>query len=208
MSNLSFTSKICFTGILLMHPYYRGQEVPCNMLSYLFSCCEAIPTLPVPLFRLLPDYSCVQSVHIPKSPAKNTASQLWTLITFFWLGSFAPYFTKSLKYISISFSEKLLLFCALSKKLKNWPTGITLGMFRSWVACNAPLSFILATLAPFKSLIILISILVTSCVALSLCIIGTVLELAVTTIITISIVLYYIYINSNNNDMSGTSMSS
>ncbi len=90
------------------------------MLSYLFSCFEAIPSLPMPLFRLLPVYSCVQSGHIPKSPAKYTTPQLWTLITFFWLACFAIYFKKSLRYISRSFSENLLLFCALSKKLKIW----------------------------------------------------------------------------------------
>ncbi len=45
---------------------------------------------------------------------------------FFWIGSFAPYFRKSLRYHNfiiyqyqyISFSESLVLFCALSKKLK------------------------------------------------------------------------------------------
>ncbi len=84
--HLSFTSKKTnFTGILHMYPLYIRPEVPCNMLSYLFSCWEAITTLPVPLFRLLPVYSGVQSVHIPESPAEIQYHRFWTLITFFWL---------------------------------------------------------------------------------------------------------------------------
>ena len=104
-----------FTGILLMYPLYRGQEVPCNMLSYLFSCCEAIPTLPVPLFRLLPVYSCVQSVHIPKSTAKNTTPQLWTLITFFGWVVWRHIFGKVL-YIYQYHSPKNCSFFAHSQK--------------------------------------------------------------------------------------------
>ncbi len=45
----------------------------------------------------------------------------------------------------------------------KYNTGIILGTFGSWVVCNAP--FILTPLS-FLNLIILISILVTSCVAL------------------------------------------
>jgi hypothetical protein len=36
----------------------------------------------------------LQRVLGPNSPAKMTKTQLWTLITFFWLGFFAPYFAK------------------------------------------------------------------------------------------------------------------
>ena len=100
-----------------MYPLYWGPEVPCYMLSYLFSCCKAIPTLPVPLFTLLPVFSCVQSVHIPESPAKIQYQRFWTLITFFWLEIFQPNFGKSLRYMQISFSESLLRNCTATKKL-------------------------------------------------------------------------------------------
>ena len=116
MSNRFFTSKKSFTGIFLMYPLHQGQEVPCYMLSYLFSCYEAIPTLPVPLFLLLPVYSCVQSLHIPESPAEIQSHRFWTLITFFWLEIFQPNFGKSLRYMYISFCESLLRNCTATKK--------------------------------------------------------------------------------------------
>jgi hypothetical protein len=49
----------------------------------------------------------------------------------------------------------------------KYNNGIILGTFGSWVVCNAPFKLIL-TLTPLSllNLIILISILVTSCVAL------------------------------------------
>ncbi len=98
-------AKTKFTGILLIYPLYWGPEVPCNMLSYLFSCCEAIPTLPVPLFRLLPVYSCVQSVHILESPAEIQSHR------FFLAGNFSTIFwKKSWIYVNIillNFAPKL-----------------------------------------------------------------------------------------------------
>ncbi len=79
-----------------------GPDVACNiMLSYLFLCCDSIATLPVLLFRLFPVFSCVQSVHIPESPAEilSLSHRFWTLITFFWLDFFQPYFGESRIYI-------------------------------------------------------------------------------------------------------------
>ncbi len=148
MSNLSFTSKTFFTGILLMYPLYQGQEVPCNMLSYLFSCCEAIPTLPVPLFILLPVYSCVLSVHIPKSPAEIQSHRFWTLIIFFWLENFQPNFGKSLRYMYISFCESLLRNCTATKKSIFYEHGLLLLLLFVCLACPWPAStYVLRTLA-------------------------------------------------------------
>ena len=104
-----------FTGILLMYPLYWGPDVPCNMLSYLFSCGDSIATLPVPSFILLHVYLCVQCLHVPESPAKLLSQPLWTPVTFFWLGSFAPYFGKVLRYRYLVTSRSLLVFCALQK---------------------------------------------------------------------------------------------
>jgi hypothetical protein len=109
-----------FTGIFNFLPLHWGPNRPGNMLSYPKSCCGSIATLSGVQFLLLPVHSCVQTIHVPDSPAEFQSHRLWTLITFFWLGSFAPYFRKSLKYTSISFSESLLLFCAFSKKTKNF----------------------------------------------------------------------------------------
>jgi hypothetical protein len=90
------------------------------MLYYLFSCCGSIATLPEPQFLLLPTVTCVQSYHVPKSPAEMQKSQLWTLITFFWLCFVTPYFTTNLVYIYIyiyrSFIQSLLRYCAAKKK--------------------------------------------------------------------------------------------
>ncbi len=51
---------------------------------------------------LLPEFSCPQSYHAPKSPYKMQISQLWILITFFgWvllhqiLGIFFPFLPES-----------------------------------------------------------------------------------------------------------------
>jgi hypothetical protein len=54
----------------------------------------------------------------PKSPAEMPKSQLWTLITFFWLGLVAPRFRKLLNYTYISFPQSLLLSEALYKNLQ------------------------------------------------------------------------------------------
>jgi hypothetical protein len=82
-----------------MYPLYLGQEVPGNMLSYVFSCYNAIATLAVPKFILLPVFLSFQSVHVPDLPAVMQSSQLWTPTTFFWLNSFQPYFGESLRYM-------------------------------------------------------------------------------------------------------------
>ena len=54
----------------------------------------------------------------PKSPAEMQKSQLWTLITFFWLGLVAPNLRLLLSYMYISFYKRLLLFEALYKNLQ------------------------------------------------------------------------------------------
>jgi hypothetical protein len=41
------------------------------MLSDLFSCCNSIPTIPVPYFQLLPCVFCTESIYVPLSPAKR-----------------------------------------------------------------------------------------------------------------------------------------
>jgi hypothetical protein len=51
----------------------------------------------------------------PQSPAKFISHRLWTPVIFFWLGCFAPYFGKVLRYRYILTSRSLLLFCALEK---------------------------------------------------------------------------------------------
>ena len=112
MNNLSFAyqQKIKITGILLMYPLYWGPDVPCNMLSYIFLCCDYIATLLVPQFLLLPTITCVQTYHVPKSPAEMQKSRLWTRITFFWLRFFIPNLTKILIYMYITPCRSLLLF--------------------------------------------------------------------------------------------------
>ncbi len=80
-----------FTGNFNYLPLYLGPDRPDSMLYYLFSCCGSIATLPEPQFLLLPTVTCVQSHHVPKSPAEMQKSQLWTLITFLGLGFVTPY---------------------------------------------------------------------------------------------------------------------
>jgi hypothetical protein len=72
-----------FTGIFNYLPLYSGPDRPDSMLYYPISCCGSIATLPEPHFLLLPTVTCVQSDHVPKSPAEMTKTQLWTLIFFF-----------------------------------------------------------------------------------------------------------------------------
>ncbi len=60
-------------------------------------------------------YKVYMYVHIPKSPAKNTTPQLWTLITFF--GSLRHIFGKVLDIIIYQYhSPKNCSFFALSQK--------------------------------------------------------------------------------------------
>ena len=108
--------KRSFTGISGYFPLYWGTKRPGNMHSYPISGCKSIPSLPMPQFLLLPVYSCVQSLHIPESPAEIQSHRFWTLITFFWLEIFQPNFGKSLRYMYISFCESLLRNCAATKK--------------------------------------------------------------------------------------------
>ncbi len=82
-----FAPNRYFTGIFNYLPLYWGTDRPDSMLYYPISCCGSIATLPEPHFLLLPTVTCVQSDHVPKSPAEISKTQLWTLITFFWLGS-------------------------------------------------------------------------------------------------------------------------
>ena len=105
-----------FTGIFNYLPLYWGSYRPDSMLYYPFSCCGSIATLPEPQFLLLPTVTCVQSHHVPKSPAEMQTPQLWTLIIFFWLGFVTPYFTTSLVYIYRSFIQSSLWYCAAKKK--------------------------------------------------------------------------------------------
>ena len=88
-----------FTGNFNYMPLYLGPDRPDSMLYYPFSCCGSIATLPEPQFILLPTVTCVQSDLVPKSPAKMQKTQLWTFITFFWLGLVAPNFTKVLIHV-------------------------------------------------------------------------------------------------------------
>jgi hypothetical protein len=98
------------TGNFNYLPLYSGPDRPDSMLNYPFSCCGSIATLAEAQFLLLPTVTCVQSHHhhVPKSPAEMQKSQLWTLITFFWLGFVTPYFTTSLVYIYRSFIQSSL----------------------------------------------------------------------------------------------------
>jgi hypothetical protein len=108
------------TGILPMYPLYWGTDVPSNMLSYIFLCCDYIATIFVPQFFLLPTITCIQTYHVPKSPAEMQKSQLWTLIliTFFWLGSFIPNLTKILIYIYV-YIYQFAEVCSFSEQLKK-----------------------------------------------------------------------------------------
>ncbi len=114
-----------FTGIFNYLPLYWGPDRPDSMLYYLFWCCGSIVTLPEPQFLLLPTVTCAQSDHVslPKSPvtssqqpAEMQKSQLWTLITFFWLCLVTPNFTKVSMHVYLTFVESLLRFCAAKKK--------------------------------------------------------------------------------------------
>jgi hypothetical protein len=99
---------------------YWGPDRPDSMLYYPISWCGSIASLPEPQFLLLPTVTCVQSDHVPKSPAEMLKTQLWTLITFFWLGSFIPNLTKILIFIYnmyISVCRSLLPFWAVKKKI-------------------------------------------------------------------------------------------
>ena len=72
-------AKNNFTGILLMYPLYWGTDVPCNMLSYMFLCCDYIATLLVPQFLLLPTITCIQTYHVLKSEITSRNAKITTL---------------------------------------------------------------------------------------------------------------------------------
>ncbi len=61
----------------------------------------------------------VYMLHVPKSPAKMPKSQIWTLITLFWLGSFEPKLTRtSIIYICVYISlPKFAPFWTVKKKI-------------------------------------------------------------------------------------------
>jgi hypothetical protein len=110
MSNLSFTSKK--QNLPVFYLCIRYIEVR----MYLAICYPtyfrvAIPFQPSPCLNsysfLLLAHQCSQSGRVPKSPAKMQKSQLWTFITFFWLGIFSPYFGKLLiyKYVNIIYRK-------------------------------------------------------------------------------------------------------
>jgi hypothetical protein len=117
MSNLSCTSKKVLPVFYLCVRYIEGRR-------YLATC---YPTYfrALILFRRLPclhSYSFLSiyahnayMYRYPQQPAKFISPQLWTPITFFWLGIFAPYFGKVLKYRYILTSRSLLFFCAVEK---------------------------------------------------------------------------------------------
>ena len=103
------------------------------MLSDLFSCCDSIATIHVPSFLLLYVFLPLQRHLRPISPAKMTETKLWTLITFFWLGRFAPYCTKCLRYRYRSFIQSLLLFLSSQKKvIFLWSGPIPKSGSRKW----------------------------------------------------------------------------
>ncbi len=87
-------------------------------------CCNSNATILVPSFILLHVFLGLQRVLVPISPAKMPKSQLCTLITFFWLVRFAPYFAKSLRYRYRSFFQSLLLFLAAKKKSFFYDPGL------------------------------------------------------------------------------------
>ncbi len=105
-----------FTGTFNYLPLYLGPDRPDSMPYYPISCCGSIATLPEPQFLLLATVTCVQSDHVPKSPAEMPKSQLWTLITVFWLGFVTPYFTTNLVYIYIDHLSKVCSDIAQPKK--------------------------------------------------------------------------------------------
>ncbi len=109
-----------FTGNSFYFTLDSGPDRPGNMLSYPNSCCGPFPYLSEPQFLFLRLNSCVHTIHAPETPAESNSHQLWTLITFFWLGFFQPYFRKSLRYIYIyiyiSFFLSLLQNCTAKKK--------------------------------------------------------------------------------------------
>ena len=117
-----------FTGFSNYFTLYWGPDRPDSMLYHPFSCCGSIATLPEPQFLLLPTVTCAQSDHVPKSPAKMQKSQLWTLITFFWLGFVAPYFTTNLIYIYRSFIQSFLRYSAAKKKSIFYDPGLSLSL--------------------------------------------------------------------------------
>ncbi len=85
------------------------------MLYYPFSCCGSIATLHEPQFLLLPTVTCVQSHHVPKSPAEMQNSQLWTLITFFgWV--LLHHILPQILYIYIDHLSKVCSDIAQPKK--------------------------------------------------------------------------------------------
>jgi hypothetical protein len=88
-----FSTKSGFYRYFNYLPLYWGPDRPDSMRYYPFSCCGSIATLLEPQFLFLPTVTCVQSDHVPKSPAEMQKSQLWSLITFFWLSGVTPYFT-------------------------------------------------------------------------------------------------------------------
>ena len=76
--------KLKITGNYHCNSLYLGLQIPENILSDLFSCCDSIATIPVPSFLLLHVFLRLQRHLRPISPAKMTETKLWTLITFFW----------------------------------------------------------------------------------------------------------------------------
>jgi hypothetical protein len=117
-----------FTGNFNYLPLYSGPDRPDSMLYYLVSCCGSTATLPEPQLLLLPTVTCVQSHHVPKSPAEMQKSQLWTFITFFWLGFVTPYFTTNLVYMYRSFIQSLFRYCAAKKKSFFYDPGLSLSL--------------------------------------------------------------------------------
>ena len=80
------------TGISYYNSLYLGSQIPENILSNLFSCCDSIATIPMPSFLLLHVFLGLQKLLGPISPAKMIETKLWTLITFFLAGSFRTIF--------------------------------------------------------------------------------------------------------------------
>ena len=133
MSNLSFTSKK--QNVPVFYFCIRYIEVRMYLAICYPTCfCVAIATLLVPQFLLLPTIICIQTCHVPKSPAaaEMQKSQLWTRITFFWLHIFIPNLTKILIYVYISL-PKFAPFLSNLKKSDSLriPSNNTYFRFRS-----------------------------------------------------------------------------
>ena len=110
-----------FTGILLMYPLYWGPDVPCNMLSYLFSCGDSIPYRPR---ALIPTTSC--SSMQPKCSGTQITSKKAKISTldldnFFLAGYFLTIFWETFNiYINIIYPKFAPILLSQKKVDFSW----------------------------------------------------------------------------------------